>query len=416
MKRYGPFTVFLVVAFLMVPLAISQASTATGQDALSLLSEARQAVETTQSHLDSAQAQLDTATTQLETATARLNELEALLQEQEDSGGTGLFQVAGGAIYDPEGNPFLPMGTSLTLGSYNAAWWKSAGPEKFTPEIVNALRDNWKFTAVRLNMCNGAHCDPVVNPFDDPAVDEQIQTITDAGLIAWLDHKSITAGSEPTAAEIEQAKADLGRMATKFKDNPRVWIQLWDEPGTGFTSEWKTWHEPLLQHLRELGWVNPIIVNGAHYGQDQAGDGKVYYPENSAILTHGPELAEQYGPIVFDVHTYHRWAVPDTAEIADFFKEAQGLGLTVVNGGVGWPAERDSWLDDNDRIAAIAFYQQKTPGVGVVSWHGAVRSYTMVDLSNGRYVWDYTDTTNLTEFGTYHWDFTHSPPPAEPAA
>ena len=99
-------------------------------------------------------------------------------------------------------------------------------------------------------------------------------------------------------------------IARHFRDQPDVWLEVWNEPfhwnnQNNYSHElWLESMEDMVDNLREIGFDNIILVPGNEQGQSEA-----------ALLAKGQELMETRPNLLFDLHAYEKWLV-DQSEAA----------------------------------------------------------------------------------------------------
>lgn len=125
----------------------------------------------------------------------------------------------------------------------------------------------------------------------------------------WVDNsgqQTLLTGLNPSSQSFyERYKAKMKQIAEHFKDQPDVWIQLWNEP-YHWNNENDYSHELWLNDMKEmvdnLRWVdgfhNIIIVPGNEQGQSE-----------DAVVVKGNELIEKRFNLLFDLHAYGKWLV-----------------------------------------------------------------------------------------------------------
>lgn len=353
------------------------------------------------------------------------------------------FRIDGPNIIDPFGEPFLPVGTNVSAAWYPYTSWASdviAGQDFYI--------DTWNFNTLRLNVfcldkTVGQPCElgiangniQVATGFED--VDEIIEAYRSTGVVIIIDYHPVDFPFVPTADQISVAVDYFTEMATKHKDNPYVWFELFNEPlnecnfgnhgegldqsrGQGNASPtWLDIHVPLIEAIRGTGAQNPIMLNASNWGQDFCDrDGGPWSVGKSSILSFGPGLVAQYDNILFDMHFYSRWASErnnSDDDIRAYFDAIHDAGLAVVVGEIGGKLESTK-VHADDLIAAERFYNLRIPGVGALSWHASF-GFPPVTENGGVVDVDRTDGEkpgNLTPTGSLHWDYAQNPPSAIP--
>ncbi len=152
----------------------------------------------------------------------------------------------------------------------------------------------------------------------------------------------------------------MQELARHFRDQPDVWLQVWNEPypwdnAGGYTHA--QWRADMAEQVDNLRWVegfeNIIVVPGNEQGQGEA-----------ALLAQGARLLEGRYNLLFDLHAYGRWhdgATP--ASVRDRIEAVQAQGLAVIFGEVGVITEGAPLSDPSAFLAAA-----DSLGVGVLAW------------------------------------------------
>ena len=103
-------------------------------------------------------------------------------------------------------------------------------------------------------------------------------------------------------------KTKLQQWAVQFKNQPDVWLEVWNEPyrydrGDGYTDDiWMNDMNELVNIIRNTGNNNIILVPCAEQGQDE-----------SVLINKGNLFLAGKKNILFDIHAYEKWLlVPDT--------------------------------------------------------------------------------------------------------
>lgn len=122
-------------------------------------------------------------------------------------------------------------------------------------------------------------------------------------------------------------KTKLQQWATQFKDQPDVWLEVWNEPYNytqtdGYTDEvWAQDMNELVAVIREAGNTNIVLVPCAAQGQDE-----------SVLLNKGISFLAGKANILFDVHAYERWLLDDNAHMASRLDQLAAKQLPVFFG------------------------------------------------------------------------------------
>jgi len=122
-------------------------------------------------------------------------------------------------------------------------------------------------------------------------------------------------------------KIKLKQWAIQFKDQPDVWIEVWNEPyrydrADGYTDAlWMTDMNELAAIIRNNGNNNIILVPCAEQGQDE-----------SVLLNKGASFLVNKTNIVFDIHAYEKWLLDNNASITNRLDLLKQQNLPILFG------------------------------------------------------------------------------------
>ena len=347
----------------------------------------------------------------------------------------GQFQIdeSRAAIRSTDGSWFLPAGTNLVAGRhYDDSFWQHNSATNLTAEGAQRMVDNWNFNTIRLNMSPTANADI----WTDPELHRVIEVLTDAGIVAMVESHAYGTGEDPTAGQIQTVANGFATLARRYKNNPCVWFNPFNEPGgkvpwngaigsvynvnanggsVTHDDAWVDWHVPVIEAIRAES-NNVIVLDDTHWGQGRVGN--TYSPDASAILTYGPGLNDQFDNLLYSVHFYDRW-YGRAADISTFLDQAKRDGLAVVVGEMGGHPSQGPWYTNGYWETTTAFYGLRPAGVGVLTWHGNIGYASGMAMHNNDNplrtpVWDITSRDVTEASGTYHWDWVHNLPSATP--
>lgn len=314
----------------------------------------------------------------------------------------GKFHISGKTILDPNGAVFLPKGINL------------GGPHEGGSADGQTTAGSWNyFTDWRLNLARICNSPWGAGQDQNSDLNAIVNGFTSRNIVCMVDIHTVNGGN--TGRYLDGTLQQVGdwwvAFAQQWKDNPYVWFNLYNEPGSDqnpVSSKWMTEAEYLIQRIRAVA-TNIIVCDGAMWGQD-SGYNPTVDQSRSAILTYGPTLTSRYPDLLFDFHVYDQWAggYSSNAKVADFITRCQNANLAVI---VGEVADLDNGVSRRTQFDAI-FDVCPGKGVGIIPWHGQSTGsgdYSM--LTNSRYMGDINSTsnpTNLTYQGQRMWNFTHS--------
>ena len=288
------------------------------------------------------------------------------------------FSIVDGKIYDPDGQEFIIKGGNMFT-------WEGIG------NLDNYL-NTWGFNTVRIpNYLLGSYGQAHPEDNDYRTNDMMVDAYTSQGATVIFDAHDLI-GSYYEGQNWEILKDYWRDMAQEYKDNPRVWFNLHNEPGnhTAQGDKWVDYHRELIDIIRAEGANNMIVVDGEAWGQDHL---------TQTIADRAHEVMAGNENIVFSVHVYDQWINNDLDAYLD---QLQAQNIPVIVGEYG------SETNDNSTLAAT---QQMFPlvqdkEIGRIVWN--LHSDDLNDLTTGfkghaRH-FNGTNTEILTELGELVWN------------
>ncbi len=122
-------------------------------------------------------------------------------------------------------------------------------------------------------------------------------------------------------------KIKLQQWAIQFKDQPDVWLELWNEPyrfdrADGYTDDiWMNDMNELLDIVRNAGNNNIVIVPCAEQGQDE-----------SVLINRGASFLANKTNILFDIHAYEKWLLVSNASMGLRLEQLKQNNIPVIFG------------------------------------------------------------------------------------
>jgi len=108
----------------------------------------------------------------------------------------------------------------------------------------------------------------------------------------------------------DEYKIKMQQIAEFFKEQPDVWIEVWNEPyhwnneNNYNHNKWLFDMSDMVDNLRKVnGFKNIVIVPGNEQGQSE-----------NAIISNGHKLIENRYNILFDLHAYEKWLLNTTEQ------------------------------------------------------------------------------------------------------
>lgn len=213
--------------------------------------------------------------------------------------------------YTTLGSKIFYKENAIQLIGVNAFHVFSAGSSDMNSWNIDFVREfigNCKETPLNGNPIldsNGAYLYSLQDIIDSNRTNHKITIICAFG---W-DGKSSTefTGKNPVQTLWwNDYKIKLGQWATYFKNQPDVWIEVWNEPyrfdrADGYTDLiWMRDMNELTAIIREKGNTNMIVIPCAEQGQDE-----------SVLVNNGIEFLNNKTNIIFDIHAYEKWLLVD---------------------------------------------------------------------------------------------------------
>ena len=359
------------------------------------------------------------------------------------------FTTNGGRIISPDGTPYLPIGANISGMDFT---WNDA-----VLGHASVARETWNWTAIRLS-CGFRDWGSVNSRqgytfLSNNNLDRIVDEYTGAGITTIIAQHhpgpktsdsaagsaiSPRAGTAPdgTGRSSEDGIVDWWlAVASRFKNNPRVWFNLINEPGSdqaGLNSQ----YERMLTRIRAFAPRTPIVLDAANFANDipnnaTFGTGPIT-PEDSFVLTYGPGLVEKfgepagYGPIIFSIHVYSRWPrnyggtgrITDAqlaTRMRDYATRCRAKGLAILVGETGaetWAAEYDSasvrvGLYEQGAVAGRQTGVWPEQGVGVLVWHASPLSGMPLASTNWYNVTSAAQVSPQPQAGLGLWNYAH---------
>lgn len=152
----------------------------------------------------------------------------------------------------------------------------------------------------------------------------------------WVDangEQTLLTGLNPSDQEFyDTYQEKMKAIAQHFKDQPDVWIELWNEPyrwdnKNNYSHE--LWLNDMAEMIDKLRWVdgfhNVIVVPGNEQGQSA-----------DAIIEKGERLLEGRFNILFDLHAYEKWLLnTNEDQLAAKINDLKKREIPFIIGEVG---------------------------------------------------------------------------------
>lgn len=192
-------------------------------------------------------------------------------------------------------------------------------------EFIGNMKENPLTGAVKKD-ATGAFLYPLQLIADSNRINHRITIFCPFG---WDGNSStIFTGIRPTQATWwSNYKNKLQQWAIQFKDQPDVWLEVWNEPyrydrTDGYSDAiWLSDMNEMVRIIRDAGNNNIILVPCAEQGQDE-----------SVLLNQGLTFLSGKNNIIFDIHAYEKWLLVSPAVMGNKLQQLQQKKLPVIFG------------------------------------------------------------------------------------
>jgi mannan endo-1,4-beta-mannosidase len=234
--------------------------------------------------------------------------------------------------YTTLGSKILLKTQPIQLIGANAFHVFSAGSADMNSWNIDLAREfigNIKETQLQGNPIkdnNGAYLYSLQSIIDGNRINNRVTILCAFG---W-DGKNETefTGKNPTkTAWWNDYKIKLKEWATYFKDQPDVWIEVWNEPyrydrADGYTDIiWMNDMNEMVEIIRNTGNQNIILVPCAEQGQDE-----------SILINKGTEFLANKSNIIYDIHAYEKWLLDSASSIDNRLQQLKLKNIPILFG------------------------------------------------------------------------------------
>lgn len=196
-------------------------------------------------------------------------------------------------------------------------------------DIAREFVGNMKETPLQgatIQDANGAFLHSLQEVVNSHRADQRIIILCPFG---W-DGKSTTvfSGLRPSQAPFwNEYLSRLSQWAAYFKDQPDVWIEVWNEPyrfdrADGYTDDiWTQDMTQMVNTIRNAGNNNIVLMPCAEQGQDE-----------SVLINRGVSFLSGKNNILFDVHAYEKWLLVSNAQMGNRLRQLHKASLPIFFG------------------------------------------------------------------------------------
>jgi hypothetical protein len=315
----------------------------------------------------------------------------------------GVFKIHDGRFWDPDGKEWIGKGANVQ--GYNQCW------EYPAHEHIDKFIDCWKFNFARVYArIYPTNCTWPQHTLQE--MHESIDAYTARKVVCMVELHDRT-GSYFEGSALQDAIDFWKALATKYTDNPYVWYNCMNEPGSSNPSQsrWLACHRAIIKAIRSTGNEHPIICDAEYWGQDGGS------PSRSTLLKYGDQVwtidGKKYDNIGFSVHTWEQWRGTSALGFKTYFSKFHEKGMAIMVGEYG------SYRNGKDIMtiqrAMMQAAQQLRISRNVWSWFGGNDcklvttgpSRTETDGWRGWTINDCDNPTNLTALGGLTWADNH---------
>ncbi|MFT3886596.1 MAG: cellulase family glycosylhydrolase [Arachnia sp.] len=318
------------------------------------------------------------------------------------------FEAVDGLIRGLDGATFTPLGANVgTLKSFD---WKGDGAGHAADAVA------WGWNTIRLNLMvtDAEDWSYVAGRGTDALLDltsEIVDEYTGAGLVVIVDAHDNPRSEGYDQADVESQMVDWWTAAaTRFRDNPRVWCGLINEPEY-INADWVRIMDTLASAVRATGNLNPILLGAPCWGQD-LGSIPTYFPDAkfSYDADMAPALQSTHGNVIVEQHNYGAYDMYSTADkLAGYVDNVRAAGLTPLIGEFGYTIDRSSTagtFEANYAAAQAVLEVARDDGVGALWWH-ATHGDNYSLKADGSAFWTGGPDSGLSDAGTKLWQLAH---------
>ena len=250
-------------------------------------------------------------------------------------------------IPDEPVGPYWVDGSKLTKND-EAVFYKGANTLQTyglgNPDLMNA----WNVQIIRefignlreqpidgnaIQASDGVWYHPLQKIVDQNRANNKITILCPFGWVNNVGQRSLFTGLNPSSQPFyEEYKVKMKTIAEHFKNQPDVWIEVWNEPyhwnnENEYTND--LWLKDMKDMVDNLRWVegfqNIILVPGNEQGQSE-----------NVIIAKGKELLQGRYNLLFDLHAYEKWLLNRSEdELISKIENIKNKDFAFIIGEVG---------------------------------------------------------------------------------
>ena len=194
-------------------------------------------------------------------------------------------------------------------------------------EFVGNVNEN-PITGSTIQDSNGAYLHSLQDIVDNNRLNNKITILCAFG---WNGTNTTEfTGKRPTQTFWwNDYKIKLQEWANYFKNQPDVWLEVWNEPYNynrtdGYTDDiWQSDMNQLVDIIRNANNENIILIPSAEQGQDE-----------SVFINKGATFLNNKSNILFDIHAYEKWLLVDDLTLENRLQNLKINNLPIIFGEI----------------------------------------------------------------------------------
>lgn len=203
---------------------------------------------------------------------------------------------------------------------------------KIVREFIGNLREQ-PVDGAPIKDASGAYLHSLQNIVNANRNNNLVTILCPFGWVDSLGNQTLFTGLNPSSQSFfEDYKTKMRTIAAHFKNQPDVWLEVWNEPyhynnENGYSHNiWFNDMAEMVDNLRLVkGFNNVIVVPGNEQGQSE-----------NAVLEQGEHLLLDRYNVIFDIHAYEKWLFNTTKkEIETRIETLKLEGFAFIFGEIG---------------------------------------------------------------------------------
>ena len=256
--------------------------------------------------------------------------------------------------------------------------------------------------------------DPNTTTYTAYDVAPLIESYTSQGIVVLFDiHDHI--GHYFEGQDLVDYLTFIKDFSNKYKDNPYVWLDVHNEPGTydGLSQDFTKWRTEITAIMDTVRTIAPdmiALIPGAAWGQDTGPrwNSNNVLSEESALLANF-DIIGNYQNVIATFHMYDQWVYGGLPRLQNFVDQLDiTLGIPIIVGEYG-SNNINSTIQATQNLHTLL----QLPGyenIGRIAWTWDANDsndLTTVQSGGGLWVDSCSNPTNLTQFGQLVWNDNH---------